>query len=255
MSETKLYYLGTGTEFIKAQCKEYKTMEGALKAAAKDESLVVWDAEGNVIGSLTDNVPDGALKTNPDGSADAFDAEGNKVGTVDGETVAAVTGNTSGDGDADVSGDNEQNASQDNAQQGKDGDDDAKGTTAQENTENGQNEANTTSDNENHDNDAGASGDNENHDDDASTSGEDEDSEEQMEEQVGQFHVTVICDGSLRLRRSASFTIDNECGRASKGQTYIGKRIFMCDGLPMVETVDGLFLSAAGIHVNIERME
>ena len=49
MEEKKLYYLGTGTEFVKAQCKEYKTIEGALKAASKDESLVVWDEDGNVI--------------------------------------------------------------------------------------------------------------------------------------------------------------------------------------------------------------
>ena len=63
-----LYYLGKGTEFKKKDCKEYKTIEGALKAAAKNEELVVWDENGNVIGSLTDNVPEGALETNPDGS-------------------------------------------------------------------------------------------------------------------------------------------------------------------------------------------
>ena len=38
-----LYYLGKGTEFKKEDCKEYKTIEGAMKAAAKDESFVVWD--------------------------------------------------------------------------------------------------------------------------------------------------------------------------------------------------------------------
>ena len=59
-----LYYLGKGTEFKKEDCKEYKTIEGAMKAAAKDESFVVWDENGNVIGSLTDNVPEGALQTN-----------------------------------------------------------------------------------------------------------------------------------------------------------------------------------------------
>lgn len=56
-----LYYLGKGTEFKKEDCKEYKTIEGAMKAAAKDESFVVWDENGNVIGSLTDNVPEGAF--------------------------------------------------------------------------------------------------------------------------------------------------------------------------------------------------
>ena len=44
-----LYYLGKGTEFKKEDCKEYKTIEGAMKAAAKDESFVVWDENGNII--------------------------------------------------------------------------------------------------------------------------------------------------------------------------------------------------------------
>lgn len=86
-----LYYLGKGTEFKKEDCKEYKTIEGAMKAAAKDESFAVWDENGNVIGSLTDNVPDGALQTNPDGSVNTYDADGNKVGTVDAETVEKMT--------------------------------------------------------------------------------------------------------------------------------------------------------------------
>ena len=38
-----LYYLGKGTEFKKEDCKEYKKLDAALRAAAKDESLVVWD--------------------------------------------------------------------------------------------------------------------------------------------------------------------------------------------------------------------
>ena len=32
-----LYYLGKGTEFKKEDCKEYKKLDAALKAAAKDE--------------------------------------------------------------------------------------------------------------------------------------------------------------------------------------------------------------------------
>lgn len=215
MSETKLYYLGTGTEFIKAQCKEYKTIERALKAAAKDESLVVWDADGNVIGSLTDND----------------------------EEQAAATGDTAGGSDAGTSEEETQNPPQDSTQQDDDGQNDAGGTNMQANDENGQNGANTEP--QDNDDDAGASGD----DDEEQAAGQQDDKEE-----VGQFHVEVICEGSLRLRRSASFSIDNECGRASKGQTYIGKRIFMSDGLPMVETIDGLFLSAAAEHVKIERV-
>ena len=87
-----LYYLGRGTEFKKEECKEYKTIEGALRAAAKDETLTVWDENGKIVGGLTDNVPEGALKTNPDGSVPAFDESGHSVGTVDAETASAVTG-------------------------------------------------------------------------------------------------------------------------------------------------------------------
>lgn len=231
MEEKKLYYLGTGTEFVKAQCKEYKTIEGALKAAAKDESLVVWDEDGNIIGSLTDNVPDGALQTNPDGGVDAFDADGNKVGTVDAKTVEEMTGNTP----------------ENNAEGGQNGskDDEQANTSPQD--ENAENEANGASEND---------------DDEQASGGDDENPEDNenhpavgiAKEQVGRFHVTVVCEGSLRLRRSASWNNSNECGRASKGQTYVGKRVFMLDGLPMLETVDGLFMSAAGIHVKMEKM-
>lgn len=231
MEEKKLYYLGTGTEFVKAQCKEYKTIEGALKAAAKDESLVVWDEDGNIIGSLTDNVPDGALQTNPDGSVDAFDADGNKVGTVDAKTVEEMTGN----------------APENNAEDGQNGSKDDE-------------QANTSPQNENAEN--GANGASKNDDDEQASGGDDENPEDDesnpaagiTKEQVGRFHVTVVCEGSLRLRRSASWNNSNECGRASKGQTYVGKRLFMLDGLPMLETVDGLFMSAAAEHVKMEKM-
>lgn len=211
MADKKQYYLGTGTEFVKTQCKEYKTIEGALKAAAKDESLVVWDEDGNIIGSLTDNVPEGALQTNPDGSVEAFDENGNMVGMVDAETVKEKTGNTP----------------ENNAEDGQNGlkDDEQPNTSPQlENAKNGENRASKS---------------------------EDDEQEGIANEQVGRFHVTVVCNGSLRLRRSASWNNSNECGRASKGQTYIGKRIFMLDGLPMLETVDGIFMSAAAEHVNI----
>lgn len=231
MEEKKLYYLGTGTEFVKAQCKEYKTIEGALKAAAKDESLVVWDEDGNIIGSLTDNVPDGALQTNPDGSVDAFDADGNKVGMVDAKTVEEMTGN----------------APENNAEDGQNGSKDDE-------------QANTSPQNENAEN--GANGASKNDDDEQASGGDDENPEDDenhptagiTKEQVGRFHVTVVCEGSLRLRRYASWNNSNECGRASKGQTYVGKRLFMLDGLPMLETVDGLFMSAAAEHVKMEKM-
>ena len=107
-----LYYLGKGTEFKKEDCKEYKTIEGALKAAAKNEELVVWDENGNVIGSLTDNVPEGALETNPDGSVNTYNADGNKVGTMTAEELKAATTLTDGDDAAgqETSGDDERKA-------------------------------------------------------------------------------------------------------------------------------------------------
>ena len=86
-----LYYLGKGTEFKKEDCKEYKKLDAALKAAAKDESLIVWDETGKVIGSLTDDVPEGALQTNPDGSIPAFNEDGTPAGTVDSETCLLYT--------------------------------------------------------------------------------------------------------------------------------------------------------------------
>lgn len=220
MAEKKSYYLGTGTEFNKAQCREYKTLDGALKAASKDESLVVWDENGNVIGSLTDNVPEGALETNPDGSINAYNEKGEKVGTVDAAQVAEATGEKKAAGDA------------------EDGEKATKEVEVEDSTKEqkkGENEANAEQERE-----------------------DDEDDEHPTagitREQTGKFHITVVCSGSLRLRRSASWDNSNECGRASKGQTYIGKRLFMLGGLPMIETVDGLFISAAAEHVKIEKI-
>lgn len=73
-----LYYLGKGTEFKKDECKEYKTLKNALAATAKDEALTVWDENGAVVGGLTNNVPEGALNTDPDGSVNAYDESGEK---------------------------------------------------------------------------------------------------------------------------------------------------------------------------------
>lgn len=90
-----LYYLGKGTEFKKEECKEYKTKDGALKAVAKTEDGVVWDENGQIVVSMVDaaDVPPRALETNPDGSVNAYDEDGNPAGTVDAATVAELTGN------------------------------------------------------------------------------------------------------------------------------------------------------------------
>lgn len=48
-----LYYLGKGTELKKEECKEYKKLNNALAAAEKDETLTVWNENGEVVGGLT----------------------------------------------------------------------------------------------------------------------------------------------------------------------------------------------------------
>ena len=207
-----LYYLGKGTEFKKENCKEYKTMEGALKAAAKDETLTVWDENGKVVGGLTDNVPEGALKTNTDGSVPAFDGDGNPVGTVDAATVAAATGEDTqkptGEGT-------------ETATEGQNGSEPEKSTPE---TETGENGANTKT--------------------------------EECETIIpqGTMRVTVICDGTLNLRRSADWGNDNICGRAARGQSYYVKAIHTVQGKKMVQTIDGIYLSGQSEHVQFEQL-
>lgn len=208
-----LYYLGKGTEFKKENCKEYKTMEGALKAAAKDETLTVWDENGKVVGGLTDNVPEGALKTNPDGSVPVFDGDGNPVGTVDAATVAAATGQQdtqkpTGEG-------------AETTAEGQNGSEPEKSTPE---TETGENGANTKP--------------------------------EECETIIpqGTMRVTVICDGTLNLRRSADWGNDNICGRAARGQSYYVKAIHTVQGKKMVQTIDDIYLSGQSEHVQFEQL-
>ena len=216
-----LYYLGKGTEFKKEDCKEYKTIEGAMKAAAKDESFVVWDENGNVIGSLTDNVPEGALQTNPDGSVNTYDADGNKVGTVDAETVEKMT---TFESDEDAAG------QQEDAEDGGTASNDAETTNPPSEPETGENGANT----------------------------EPQEAEDEPEDKViipqGKMRVTVICDGSLNIRRSAEWGNDNICGRAIRGQSYYVKEIHVVDGKKMVRTIGDLYLSGESEHVQFEQL-
>lgn len=216
-----LYYLGKGTELKKEECKEYKTIEGALRAATKDEELVVWDENGQVVGSLTDDVPEGALQTNPDGSVPAFDADGNPAGTVDAATVAAVTGN---DADGDGQGDG-QNPPQDDADAPQDGENSDGQANGQVAPENGQNGANSASDEEN-----------------------------EVIVPQGKMKVTVICDGSLNLRRSPAWGNENICGRATRGQSYFVKEIHKVNGKKMVRTVGDVYLSGESEHVQFEQV-
>lgn len=205
------YYLGKGTEFKKEECKEYKTIEGALRAAAKDESFVVWDETGKNIGSLTDTIPEGALQTNPDGSINTYDVDGNKTGTVDAETLKEMT-------------------TQENAEDRENTSNEDKATNTPNEQENGENKANTE---------------------------QDKNTEGQQGGIIipqGKMRVTVICDGSLNIRRSAAWGDDNICGRAIRGQSYYVKEIHVVDGKKMVKTIGDLFLSGESEHVQFEQL-
>ena len=214
-----LYYLGKGTEFKKEDCKEYKKLDAALRAAEKDENLVVWDETGKVIGLLTDNVPDRALQTNPDGSTPAFNEDGTPAGTVDAATVAAETG------------DNKQESTQENAGNDENTSNGGKVTNPPTEQENGENGANTEPD---------------------------DTSEDEPEDKViipqGKMRVTVVCDGSLNIRRSAAWGNDNICGRAIRGQSYYVKEIHVVDGKKMVRTIGDLYLSGESEHVQFEQL-
>ena len=249
-----LYYLGKGTEFKKEDCKEYKTIEGALKAAAKNEELVVWDENGNVIGSLTDNVPEGALETNPDGSVNTYNADGNKVGTMTAEELKAATTLTD---DKDAEG------QQGNAGASTDDESGGTGGNAPVEPENGQNGANSEQENGQQtsgDGDDAAGQQTSGDGDDAAgqeTSGDDE---SKTEEQVFDSdtiypekttRAIVDCDGALNLRRSASWGNESICGRAVRGQSYYIKAIHTVEGKKMLETIDGIFLSGQPEHVRI----
>lgn len=208
-----LYYLGKGTEFKKEECKEYKTIEGALRAAAKDEAFVVWDETGKIVGGLTDNVPEGALKTNPDGSVPAFDKSGHPIGTVDAATVATATGQQEA-----------QKATGEGAETATDGQNGAEPEKSTPETGTGENGANTKP----------------------------EESETIIPQ--GTMRVTVICDGTLNLRRSADWGNGNICGRASRGQSYYVKAIHTVQGKKMVQTIDDIYLSGQSEHVQFEQL-
>jgi hypothetical protein len=258
-----LYYLGKGTEFKKEECKEYKTLKNALAAAAKDEALTVWDENGVVVGGLTDNVPEGALNTNPDGSVNAYDENGNPAGTVDAATVAEMTGNVpeagENGGNEDEAGnesskpENGGNEANTTSQTGEDdgGQQDDETETAGEdagNAENGGKEDETENEpsepeNGEHGADTGAE-----------TGKDDGGQQDSVIIPQGTMKVTVVCDGALNLRRSPAWGNDNICGRAVRGQSYYVKEIHTVGGKKMVRTIDDLYLSGQSEHVQFEQL-
>lgn len=102
-----LYYYNVNGKFQKESSKEYKTEKGAIDKLTKEGKGAVYDEEGTLIMSIADSqeVPEGALETNQDGSVPAFDENGQMVGTVDAETVEKLTGSTpEPEGDAEPEG-------------------------------------------------------------------------------------------------------------------------------------------------------
>ena len=86
--------LYVGNTFDKKVNKGYKTIKNAKKEAEKN-GLSVWDEEGVKLYPLkvevTDDVPDdAALEEKPDGSVNAYDENGGKVGEVPAEEVKEI---------------------------------------------------------------------------------------------------------------------------------------------------------------------
>ena len=146
----------------------------------------------------------------------AYNENGQQVGTVDPATVAAVTGNGT-------------EQSGDNAGASTEGENGNGGGNTPPTPENGQNGQENDSDN-----------------------GQQDEGEVIIPQ--GTMKVTVVCDGALNLRRSAAWGNDNICGRATRGQSYYVKEIHTIDGKKMVRTIDDLYLSGASEHVQFEQL-
>lgn len=83
-----MFYVGN--TFDEKANKGYKTIQNAKKAAEKD-GLSVWDEEGVKLYPLKVEVTDGAaLEEKPDGSVNAYDETGEKVGEVSAEEVKEI---------------------------------------------------------------------------------------------------------------------------------------------------------------------
>ena len=186
-----LYYLGKGMEFRKAECKEYKTKDGAVKALAKMGDGTVWDEEGKLIETAEAEVEDSRLDEVADVEVEDCEPGAGTDAVEEAMEPDEVTG-------ADVE--------------------------------------------------------------DSET---EEDVEEPDERDAGQqesivfdkvMKATVVYDGAINLRRSATWGQENICGRAMKGQSYYVKAIYMVEGKRMVQTIDGIYLSGEPEHVRIEKV-
>ena len=179
-----LYYLGKGMEFRKAECKEYKTKDGAVKALAKMGDGTVWDEEGKLIETAEAEVEDSRL---------------DEVADVEVEDCEPGAGTDA------VEEAMEPGAGTDAVEEAMESDEVTGADVEDSETE--------------------------------------EDVEEPDERDAGQqesivfdkvMKATVVYDGAINLRRSATWGQENICGRAMKGQSYYVKAIYMVEGKRMV---------------------
>ena len=157
-----MYFVGEGEKFNIKDCKKYKTLEGAVKAADKKENSTIWTEAGDIV-----------------------DSDNKKV-------IAPVIGV---------------------------GIDMCKEINQFEEIE----EATTPE-------------------------------EEKITEHKKKFKAVVICDYSLRVRRTASWEEGNTCGLASKGASFGVKDIIEVEGKNMIQTIDDLYISADPEHVRVEKI-
>ena len=99
-----LYYYSKDGKFDTEMNREYKTEKGAVEKLQKEGEGAVFDETGNMVISLADkeDIPEGALDTNEDGSVPAYNEDDQQIGMADAETVAQATGESANDAEASV---------------------------------------------------------------------------------------------------------------------------------------------------------
>ena len=81
----------TAYEAMKAG--EAEAQPEQLMKAIEAQTMHTVVINTGTVAVATDNVPDGALQPNPDGAVNAYDGEGNKVGTVSAEEAERAASN------------------------------------------------------------------------------------------------------------------------------------------------------------------
>lgn len=192
---------------------------GLLTAKAQETGISVDTLESNVL----DN--NAAFKEMGLSLPQAINLMAQFDATVDAETLKEMT-TVNDDVSELATGDNEQ----ENAEDDENTSNEDKATNPPSEPETGENGANT----------------------------EPQEAEDEPEDKViipqGKMKVTVICDGSLNIRRSAAWGNENICGRAIRGQSYYVKEIHVVDGKKIVRTIGDLYLSGESEHVQFEQL-